>query len=166
LAANTLSRDGAEFILIYSQGKYFVIKQYLASHSLQTHSRSTVNKETHQYFIKPLPRFPLESGNYFNWNLKVQDRDLIFFYDAGLLVGRAGLLRDVPVLRGHVPAAGRQVPHCQAHDLQLPGRHPLRRHVALPLGCLELHPGEVFYLYLLGLDGAWPWLGSTLLLIA
>jgi hypothetical protein len=74
-------------------------------------------------------------------------------------VGRAGLLRDVPVLRGHVAAAGRQVPHRQAHDLQLPGRHPLRRHVALPLGCLELHTGEVFFIFICLARPGLAWLG-------
>jgi hypothetical protein len=64
LAANTLSRDGAEFILIYSQGKYFVIKQYLASHGLQTHSHIQYSRQRKNISIKPLPRFSLESGNY------------------------------------------------------------------------------------------------------
>ncbi len=64
-------------------------------------------------------------------------------YLSGLLVGRAGILRDVAVLRGHVPAAGRQVSDGQAHDLQLHGRHPLRGHVAFQAGRLELQPGEL-----------------------
>ena len=60
---------------------------------------------------------------------------------AGLLLGRAGLLRHVPLLCGHVAAAGRQVPRGKAHDLQLPGGRPLSGHLALQAGRLELHPG-------------------------